>query len=112
MFVEDRSMSYAPSIKQLMSELLHDDAEAWASLSGLMAILALPPIRERHRVVEVEITPGMWQLVHSIAIEANVIRFWFGTNGSRTEFTFLRTAFDRVPRWRVPQQYEQMAYAR
>lgn len=109
MIVEDRSMSYQPDTKHLMAELLRADADAWASLQGLMAVLALPPIHcrdgsQRRRRVEVEITPGVWQVVDSIAIGPQVIQFWFGTNGSRTEYTFLRTEATLAPRWRIEQQ--------
>lgn len=101
-------MSYRPDKQTLMADLLRCDQEGWASLSGLMAVLALPPIHcaggaQRKRDVEVEIAPGVWQVVHSIAIEEHRIRFWSGMNGTRTEFTFLRLD-NSVPRWRIEPQ--------
>lgn len=107
MLVEDRSMSYRPDTEMLMGQLLRTDAEAWASLRGLMAVLALPPVHcadgaQRKRVVEVEIAPGVWQVVDSIAIEEHRIRFWH-TNGVRAEFVFLRMD-NAVPRWRIEAQ--------
>lgn len=101
-------MSYRPDIKQLMDALLQQDANAWASLSGLMAVLALPAVRQpngvyRRRDVEVEIAPGVWQAVDSIAVEAERLVFWFGPANARIEFVFLRVD-GAVPRWRQAEQ--------
>lgn len=100
-------MSARPDKETLMTQLLANDAEAWSSLRGLMAMLALPPIHQpgggaRKRPVEVEIAPGVWQVVDSMAIEEHRIRFWH-TNGVRTEFVFLRMG-NTIPRWRIEPQ--------
>lgn len=103
MIVENRSMSYQQDTKHQMVALLAKDPEAWSSLSGLMAILALPAINGRRRTVEVEVAPDVWQEVDSVAVEQHRVCFWFGANGSRTEYTFSR-AGGGAPRWRVPPQ--------
>ena len=109
MLLKNLPMSPRSDTERLMAELLRTDAEKWASLRGLMAMLALPPVTgpggvQRRREVEVEIAPGVWQVVDSIAIEEHPIRFWSGSNnGHKTEYTFLRLD-NAVPKWRVEQQ--------
>lgn len=78
-------------------------AEGWARLQGLMAVLALPPVRRSDNTwarppVEVEIAPGNWTPVEDIVIDADGMTLSFGKNGSRVEYRFPGTT---CPRWRV-----------
>ncbi len=78
--------------------------EAYASLQGLMAMLALPPVRcddgtFRKRRVEIEIADGIWACIDSMIIEAERLLFTFGANGTRVEYVFARS--EGVPEWRV-----------
>jgi hypothetical protein len=102
--IDDRSVSAAHVTRQFMVRLLEEDPEAWARLSGLMATLALPPLRHfdgssRKPSVEIEITPGVWALVDALAIESNRLLFWYGENGTRREYVFPKAA--GIPRWRT-----------
>lgn len=104
--VEDRTMSYPGSTehKGYMAGLLDEDAEGWARLSGMMAMLALPPVRRddgtfRARVVEIEVAPNRWLRVDGVALEAHRLICWHGSNGSRIQFEYPRGA--AIPRWRM-----------
>jgi hypothetical protein len=76
-----------------------DHAEGWASLQGLMAQLALPPVRSldgsfcRPRI-EVEINPDEWEPIDSVSVESARVVFALG----KREWVFLRT--ETFPRWR------------
>ncbi len=79
------------------------ESNAWAKLRGLMAVLALPPVRFadgvfRKRLIEVEIAEGTWAAVNAIAVEPERLVFWFGINGERVEYVFPRS---HVPNWRI-----------
>jgi hypothetical protein len=78
------------------------DTESWARLMGVMSMLALPPVRcggvERRRIVEIELSPGVWQCVDGVSITSDSITF-FSMNGVRHEWKF--TTGEPTPRWRV-----------
>ncbi len=86
------------------ANLLDREANAWSSLQGLMAVLALPATRRedgvyRKRQVEVEISRNAWVQIDSMAVEPDRLVFWYGTNGRRVEYVFERS--EGAPRWRV-----------
>ncbi len=86
-----------------------DHDNDWASLKGLMAVLALPAVRcvdgtFRKRMIEVEVSRGVWVPIRHMAIEPERIVVWHGDNGERNEYVFLRAA--GVPRWRIEQRGE------
>ena len=93
-----------------MAGLLDEDAEGHARLSGLLAVIALPPTRQtdgtvRKRTIEIETTPGgAWVAIEGVAVEFNRVICWTGTNGSRRQYEYLRGA--AIPRWRVPSMHE------
>lgn len=93
-----------------MAGLLDDDAEGHARLSGLLAVIALPPIHHgdgtvRKRTIEIETAPGgPWVSIEGIAVEMHRVICWTGTNGSRRQYEFPRGA--AIPRWRVPSMNE------
>lgn len=103
--VHDASMSDAAANAFHMSSLLQEDAEGWSRLKGLMAMLALPGVRNpesntlQNRVVQIEIRRDVWTAIDAVAIEAERVIFWVGTNGSRQEFVFRRS--EGVPQWRM-----------
>lgn len=79
------------------------EAENDARLCGLMAALALPPVRGRDGVarrvpVEVEVAPGAWARVESMLIDSDGMTMSFGANGHRTDYRFVGTA---CPPWRI-----------
>lgn len=105
--IEESRMSLSSSMRIAMSQLLDEDAEAWASISGLMASLALPPVfgldrQPRKRIVEIEIAPrsGLWSEIDGVAIEADRLVFFVGTNGHREEYVYRRRV-EPLPAWRV-----------
>jgi hypothetical protein len=74
-------------------------------LSGLIAVLALPPTYHERatrlaRKVEVEVEPGEWRVVSRIAllVVSDEVRLSSGNNGSSQSWTFPRAS---VPRWRL-----------
>lgn len=78
-------------------------AEDAARLHGVMAMLALPEVRcddgtFRRREVDIEIAPGKWQRVDGVSVEAERVVFFFGVNGHRQQWVFVKG--ERVPRWR------------
>ena len=90
-----------------MAGLLDEDAEGHARLSGLLAMLALPPVRlsdgtHRRRIVEIEVKPDSdrWVPIDGITIEPHRIIAWWGANGTRVQYEFLRG--EATPRWRMP----------
>lgn len=88
---------------------MNHDPESWARLQGVMAMLALPPVRardgrERRRVVEIEIAPDQWAVVDGISIESGRLTFYRGTNGHRSEFRF--SSAEPSPRWRIDHAIE------
>lgn len=103
--VVEASMSDAAANALHMSALLQDNVEDWARLKGLMAMLALPGVRDpasdtfNSRVVQIEIRHEVWTAIDAVAIDAERLIFWVGTNGSRQEFVFRRS--EGVPRWRM-----------
>lgn len=117
--VEDLTMSGmsdqdATVREYFMKELLEEDANEWASLMGMLAQLALPPLRAEHglemrRAIEIErpADSGNWILVESITIEPGTVTFRSGHNGSTQAFTYRRR--EKLPRWR-PQKYEARPY--
>ena len=77
------------------------DDEEYARLHGLMAMLALPPVRRatggmRKYVVEIEASRNVWVPVDSIVIDDEGLTFVWGANGTRVE-----RKFKRCPPWRV-----------
>lgn len=82
-----------------------DELEQHARLAGLLAILRLPPVFgpnrvERVRVVEVEVSPDVWEELRALDMDDERITYY--TRGSLTPCgtTFVR-ARDKTPRWRV-----------
>lgn len=80
------------------------DSEDDARLCGILAMLALPSLHApdgstRRRVVEIEIVAGSWVPVDGVSISAGELTFFYGENGTRAEWVFLRA--ERVPAWRV-----------
>ncbi len=81
-----------------------DEGENAARLAGLLAILALPMVRchdgfNRRRLIEAEVSPGKWAVIHGATIEANRLILWSGTNGSRIQYEFRSS--EGCPRWRT-----------
>jgi len=79
------------------------DPDAHARLMGVINMLKLPPLvwpdgRTRRRLIEIEVEPGRWVPVDGLVVEAGVVTFWSGTNGSRREYT--RPA-GSCPNWRA-----------
>lgn len=90
-----------------MAGLLDTDVEAWSRLSGLLAMLALPPVRcddgrYQRRLIEIEIAPGSdkWTAIDGLTIEPTRLIFYTGMNGTRRQWVFVRP--EGVPRWRAP----------
>lgn len=80
-----------------------DDAENAARLAGLLAMIALPMVRDgegryRRRVIEIEVAPGKWAAVDGVAIERERMLFWSGNNGTRMQYEFRSS--EGCPRWR------------
>jgi len=103
--VEEVSMSDPyEKTRATMAILMTENVEGWARLSGLMAVLALPPVRGndktyRRAAVEIEVARGIWTEIDAVAIEADRLIFWFGKNGERQEYPFARA--EGVPQWRT-----------
>jgi len=88
-----------------MAKLIEEDVEAWARLQGLLAMLALPPMREddgvvRRILVEIEVSPNKWVPIEGVTIEPHRLIFHYGTNGTRVQYPYARE--DGIPRWRTP----------
>lgn len=88
-----------------MTGLLHIDVEGWARLSGLLAVLALPEMRlddgtYRRRAIEIEVKPrsDRWTLIDGICIEHHRIICFWGSNGTRQQYEFMRG--EQMPMWR------------
>lgn len=84
-----------------------DDVEYAARLHGVMAMLALPQVRQddgsyRRREVEIEIDSDVWQIVESASFDHERVTFRFGMNGTARSWTF---DVRRCPRWRVDARY-------
>jgi hypothetical protein len=87
-----------------MTGLLETDAESWSRMAGLLAMLALPSLRDsdgtyRKQLIEIEILPGQWRAIDGVTIEAHRTVFHFGRNGSSVQYEFTSAS---VPRWRTP----------
>jgi hypothetical protein len=81
----------------------HQERFAPERMLGLMAQLSLPELRGADGVyrkprIEVEVTPGKWEMIDSVAIDDEKIIFSFGVNGHRKEWTFLQA--EGCPPWR------------
>lgn len=103
----DSPMSDENGMRNAMAELLADDAEGWARLQGLFAMLALPPLhdddgRYRKLIVEVEISAGRWVAIDGASLEGDRFTVWSGTNGTRVQYPFRRS--EGIPRWRTPKE--------
>lgn len=86
-----------------MAGLLDENAEEWSRMAGLLAVLALPPLREsdgtyRRQLIEIEISHGRWAAIDGVTIEAHRVLFHHGRNGSSVQYEFTRA--EGVPRWR------------
>lgn len=106
-------LSSTTATQEFVSDLLDKDVEGWARLSGLLAVLGLPPTRlpdgtYRRRPIEIEIKPNSdrWMLIDGISIEHHRILCWWGANGSRVVYEYLRG--EQMPLWRFaePQRRE------
>jgi hypothetical protein len=102
------SMSYPDAKSEAMAMLLTDDPEIWASIQGLFAMLALPPIRVgdgtyRRRIIEAEVTPGRWVEIDGASIDIQRLIVWTGTNGSTVQHVFPRGG--PMPKWRMPDSH-------
>jgi hypothetical protein len=80
------------------------DPEQSARLHGLMAMLALPPLRDpggdaRRIVIEIEVLRDQWEPIDAVIIEPDRLVCSFGVNGHRVEWAFLWS--EGVPRWRT-----------
>jgi hypothetical protein len=100
-------MSDENGMHQAMADLLDDDAEGWARLQGLFAMLALPLIHDsdgrfRKRIIEVEISAGRWIAIDGAALEMQRLIVWSGMNGTRSTYEFRRS--EGVPQWRAPKE--------
>jgi hypothetical protein len=105
MDVQDDRMPEAEVQAAAMSALLNLDPEAWASMRGLMAMLALPLVhsrdgKEHRRIVEVEVSPNVWRGVDQISVTVDDVVVSAGLNGHRQEWRF--PIARGVPRWRMP----------
>jgi len=99
--VQDVAMLKSDTTRVAMAQLLEADQEAWASLSGMMAMLRLPLVVEGVQCVEVEIAPNIWRVVDQVGIAppASELVVAKGFNGNRQEWKFnLKLG---APRWRV-----------
>lgn len=93
--------------KRHMAGLLDEDVEGWARLSGLLAMLALPPVRladgtHRLRIVEIEVRPDSdkWIAIDGVTLEPHRLLCWRGGNGSRVVYEYPRGS--AIPKWRTP----------
>jgi hypothetical protein len=96
-------------------DLLDKDAEGWARLSGLLAMLGLPPTRlsdgtYRRRAIEIEVKPNTdrWVLIDGVTIEHHRIICWWGSNGTRVQYEYVRG--EQMPKWRTPTVVERAGY--
>lgn len=82
--------------QEFMFDLLERDAEGWARLSGLVAILGLTTRRQ----VEIELVPNSneWAVIDGISITREKLECYWGVNGHREVFVFRRG--ESVPEWR------------
>lgn len=102
--VDDAQHERALSRSRALAIFLHDDPEGWASLSGLLAILALPPLQpsDARPRVEIEIAPNVWTAIDEVSITADAITYAHGHNGRREVWSVDPRA--GVPRWRIVQR--------
>lgn len=103
--VDDAQQENALSRSRALATFLQNDPNGWASLSGLLAILALParqPSDNRPRV-EIEIAPNVWTVVDEVSITADAITYAHGRNGHREVWSVDPRA--GVPRWRIIERY-------
>lgn len=99
-------MSY-PRVKvpTMLRTVTFVDSEAHARLLGLMAVLALPPVRcdegttTKRPLVEIEVHTGVWRPVETIIVLDTLIVLSFGKNGSTRTYRFLTAD---CPAWRMP----------
>lgn len=77
-----------------MERLLADDAETWCSLKGLMSQLDLP----NRPTLEIETGDG-WTAISLLAIRADGVTFYSGTNGSTMTHAYYWV--EGIPRWRL-----------
>lgn len=99
--VQDARMLKIESDRTAMTQLLDTDPEAWASLSGMMAMLRLPLVVDGVQCVEVEIAPDIWRVIDQVSImpPSRELVVAKGFNGHREEWKFnLKLG---APRWRV-----------
>jgi hypothetical protein len=103
--IEDLSLSVVRSNEIYMGQILEQDPEAWSSLRGIMATLALPSLRYpggvvRRKTVEIELVPfsDTWVEIDAVIIEAERVTFTFGVNGHSQQYVFNRA--ESLPRWR------------
>lgn len=87
----------------VMQSLLASDPEAWARLSGVMAILALPHVAHadrttRAQLIEIEVQHNVWEHVDRVTITPEAIIFAHGVNGHTKRWPF---SFGDIPRWRM-----------
>lgn len=87
----------------VLSHLLEVDPEAWCRLKGAIAILSLPSLRRPdrtscHRMIEVEVEPGVWELADRVTFAELAVVFVHGVNGHTKRYTFDVHA---IPRWRT-----------
>lgn len=100
-------MSYPADMKSRMAELLEQDAESWSRLSGMMAVLALPPTRHAdgeyyRRAVEIEIAPKTWAIVDCVSIESDRFVFWQnGKSGQPIAPAYQFSRSEGAPAWRL-----------
>lgn len=105
-----------------MAEVLQENPEHHARLSGMMAILALPPVRQadgvyRKRKVWIEVAPDSWDAIDSFSIEHDKFTFWHSAHDARTAPSSARhppryvfTRGDGPPRWMTDRQEYTVGY--
>lgn len=93
-------------VRDIAASIIEGDVsqlDNWARLQGLLAMLALPPLRRDDGqmwrvVVEVEIAKGKWAPVETLSIDDKGLTFTWGRNGSTVEYKF---PGESCPPWRT-----------
>lgn len=85
-----------------VTDLAYVRAERDARLRGLVAVLRLPPLRmpdgsQRRRLVELEVVPGVWRAVSTLALEGDTVTLLDARAGVVHEYRFRA---GRLPPWR------------